>query len=542
MKQAFWDGLRAWIMGTNVQVTSTGPNGAHSESSVAINPLNSQNIIAVSKNFTDRINYVMTVLPLFSINGGQSWTATPLALPQGWGGMTDPDIVFTPDGTAVLLTEGLAYTPNAGDEGITTLAMVVFRSTNGGKSWDGPIILHANDPTDDKGWITCDSLAGSPYSGRLYAVWGASSPIRFARSLDGGVTWKGMGKDNPGTQLAVEGFAPAVCTGPDGVIHVAWHIPGSSEITYVRSTDGGETFSSPAVIVSGMKSLNSVLPITDSWPHFLGATFRVMTLCAIAATLDNRVVIAWADMREGVSRIYQTWSTDSGKSWSGGASGKPLLPKYPVDQQQHFHPQLCTTDPHTLGCAFYEFGPKANGMTIDVRLTSKMASDVAFVPPGTVTDQGWDPAVAAPLSHADSAVTFIGEYFGLAGTSHELFPVWTDTRTGSQDLFCAVVLSVFLPPPPPPWPLVELIPPQILTRIIAGVVQDGGGLIIVNGVPIRVPPRGPVMELLRALAGLYAAGQIAHAEARAAETALWRVVEAVARSGVKGQVDRELFQ
>jgi hypothetical protein len=543
MKKSFWDGLTQWNVGTNVQITTTGPNGAHSESSVAINPLNAKNIIAVSKNFTDRANYVMTVTPSYSLDGGKSWNATPLTLAQGWGGMTDPDIVFTPAGVAVLMTEGLAYTPDAGDEGITTLAMVVFRSTDGGKTWSGPITLHAGDPTDDKGWIACDTLAGSPYHGRLYSVWGADSPIRFARSLDGGVTWKGAGTSASGSQLAVEGYAPAICSGPDGVIHIAWHDPGSSVINYVQSTDGGDSFSAARTIVTGITSLTSALPNTDGWPHFPGATFRVMTLCTMAATKDNHVVIAWADMREGVSRIYQVWSTDSGNNWQGGAAGQQLLPNYPVDQQHHFHPQLSTADPRTLGCAFYEFGPKPMAMGIDVRLTTKAPFDTAFVAPGTVTDQPWDPAVAAPFSHGDTNVTFIGEYFGLAGTSGELVPVWTDTRTGAQDLFCAVVLARSFFPPPPVWPQFPWppIPPEIWGQIVFGVVNDGGGLIIVGGRPVPVPPWGPITDILQALAALSAVQQIGQVEAQNARVALWRTIGSIARAGEKGELGGGLF-
>jgi hypothetical protein len=36
-------------------------------------------------------------------------------------------------------------------------------------------------------------------------------------------------------------------------------------------------------------------------------------------------------------------------------------------------------------------------------------------------------------------VTFIGDYFGLAATKNGFFPLWTDTRTGLQELFTADV-------------------------------------------------------------------------------------------------------
>jgi hypothetical protein len=475
----------------------------------------------------------MTVTPLYSMDGGASWTETILPLPQGWGGMTDPDIVYTPDGTAVLSTEGLAYALKDGVEVITTLAMVVLRSTDGGKSWSAPITIHANDPSDDKGWIACDTWPASSYKGRLYFTWGASSPIRFARSTDGGKTWKGVGAAAAGTELNVQGYAPAVCVGPDGVIHIAWHVPGSSTIQYIRSSDGGDSFQQEKTIATGVASMNSNLPITDGWPHFPGATFRVLTLCTIAATSDNKVTVAWADMREGVSRIYQTWSTDSGNSWQGGVSGQPLLNSYPVDNQHHFHPQLATSDPATVGCTFYEFGPKPQTMLIDIRLTTKVPSDTAFAFPGTITDQAWDPAIAAPFSHGDQSVTFIGEYFGLAGTNGEFFPVWTDTRTGLQELFCSGVSQAVRIVPP--------IPPEIWGEIVYGVVNDGGGLVIVGGVPIHIGPWGPMSDILNAIAALRAASRIGAAQGETARRALWGVIASIARAGERGSLGGGVF-
>lgn len=57
----------------------------------------------------------------------------------------------------------------------------------------------------------------------------------------------------------------------------------------------------------------------------------------------------------------------------------------------------------------------------------------------TVTDQPWDPTVDAPWAHGDSQVTFIGDYFGIDASSAGFYPLWTDTRTGIQELWTAIV-------------------------------------------------------------------------------------------------------
>ena len=57
----------------------------------------------------------------------------------------------------------------------------------------------------------------------------------------------------------------------------------------------------------------------------------------------------------------------------------------------------------------------------------------------TVTDQAWNPLLDAPNADANPAVTFIGDYFGLAASALGFFPFWTDTRTGIQEIWTARV-------------------------------------------------------------------------------------------------------
>src|SRR5262249_51521860 len=161
----------------------------------------------------------------------------------------------------------------------------------GGQSWQNPVHLHTGS-TDDKQWITSDMNPSSPFYGRVYAVWGANQPVGFSRSSDQGATWKGAGASASGSPITNESsFAPALCVSDNGTLHVSWHIPGSTEIRYTRSTDGGETFEPIKSVVTGITSLTSALPNTHGWPHFPNATFRVMTLMTSCAASGGRIVL-----------------------------------------------------------------------------------------------------------------------------------------------------------------------------------------------------------------------------------------------------------
>src|ERR687886_2923202 len=78
----------------------------------------------------------------------------------------------------------------------------------------------------------------------------------------------------------------------------------------------------------------------ENWTQLPGGHFRVVTFPMIAAGLGQELVVAWADYREGVSRIYHRRSADGGRTWQGPARGTPLLPPSPPPpaKQHEFHP------------------------------------------------------------------------------------------------------------------------------------------------------------------------------------------------------------
>src|SRR5262249_13002335 len=156
-------------------------------------------------------------------------------------------------------------------------------------------------------------------------------------------------------------------------------------------------------------------------------------------TASTQLIMAWADTREGVSRIYYRVRDVAGQTWLGPASGQPLLSDYHGLGMQHFHPQLAVSPKGGVGCTFYGFGPKGGffpmdvWFLIDVLLTFSCDAGASFGAPVVITEQPWDPEVDAPLAHGLSDVTFIGEYFGVDAFKDAFAVVWTDTRTGVQE-------------------------------------------------------------------------------------------------------------
>ncbi|WP_215734518.1 sialidase family protein [Geobacter grbiciae] len=423
---------------SNTQVThSSNPNNARSESSVVINPNNPLQIVAGSKKFKDIHNYDFTLATAYSADGGLSWhDSADLPMP-GFTLLTDPALAWDDVGNVFLV--GLSGTnPPTFD----TIGIEIYKSTDGGKTWSNPNRIHTSTG-DDKQWAAGDANPASPFHGRVYAVWD-DGVMRFARTRDHGVTWEGAGAGTqPGSVLVSNSFSPEINVAANGNIYIVWL--SGTEVKMIVSTDGGDSFNATVSPATGITPLGSPLPFHINWFHFPGGSFRVITVPS-ACVFGQTVAVAWADLREGISRIYYALSNDGGSSWTTGLSGQPLLTGALPANFQHFHPQI-TIDPNgVVGCAFYEFGPKPSTFLIDVIMAQSLDGGASF-DHFTVTDQPWDPSVDAPWSHyenspptpPDGVITFIGEYFGLDSSGQGFYPVWTDTRTGIQELWTAIV-------------------------------------------------------------------------------------------------------
>jgi len=429
----------------NRRVTCDGsPSNARSESSIAVNPLDPYNLVGASKRFTDPATYAFSLAAYATFDGGQSWIeAPPLTLLPGWTGTSDPSVAWDDLGNAYLVA--LPFGPGLK---LPLLGIAVYKSADGGRTWGSPTLIHSSS-ADDKQWAAGDATSSSPFFGNVYAVWDDGSQLRFARTTDHGATWKGIGAQPAGSILASDSFSPELSVAADGTIYVVYlNGQGGSQIKFVKSTDGGNSFSDPAIVARDITSIRGIFPETDGFPHFQGATFRVLTLATGCTGTGNNVIFAWADAREVIggerrSRIYYRRSTDGGNSnaWQGPASGQPLLTGVmtPAGDKQDFHPQIISTPSGEIGCAFYEYGPMGGGEfpsnLIHVKLAVSTDNGATFPNLATVTDRAWDPTVDAPFSHGDSNLTFIGDYFGLDASRLGFFPFWTDTRTGVQEMF-----------------------------------------------------------------------------------------------------------
>jgi len=415
----------------NVQVThDTSTNNARSESSIAINPNNPNQIVAASKKFANIHTYDFTLATEYSTDGGQTWHASPaLALPAGATVMTDPTLAWD-DSNNVFLVGLTGYNPPTW----TTIGIVIYKSSDRGATWSAPNPIH-NSPNDDKQWAAGDTHPKSPFHGHVYTVWD-NNGIAFARTTDHGTTWTGTSGAAAGVQIAPGNTVyPEITVSDNGTVYVV-STDAQSLVAMLVSTDGGASFHSAPDPATGITTLEAALPAVDQFPELPGGTFRVISDPTVAAYGDI-ILVAWSDYRERSARIYYVRSVDGGSTWSS-PSGQRLDTATVPSDFHHIMPQMVVDQLGVFGCVYYEFGPKPKKSLIDVVLSLSADEGVTFGR-SVLTTQPWDPTIDAPWAHGDPRVTFIGDYMGLDASPQGFQPVWTDTRTGIQELFTTTV-------------------------------------------------------------------------------------------------------
>ncbi|MBI2570463.1 MAG: hypothetical protein HYV63_25970 [Candidatus Schekmanbacteria bacterium] len=144
-------------------------------------------------------------------------------------------------------------------------------------------------------------------NGTILAVWhdyrNGNPDIYFARSRNGGVSFERNRRADSAGSAATEQKLPDVAVAADGTIHVAWLQRASgdvemSDVSYTRSTDGGDSFA-PARTVTAVESSDAG-----------GGSLRHGPQVAVAA--DGAVYLAWLEWGAAITR-----SLDGGQSFEG---------------------------------------------------------------------------------------------------------------------------------------------------------------------------------------------------------------------------------
>jgi hypothetical protein len=270
--------------------TLQGRGQAQNETSIAIDPLNSNHLLAASNDYRRGDG---NCYGEYSLNGGQSWTDTtiPMSFTNGanfggvarqyWQAGGDPSVAWDTRGNAYYNCQVFMRGPGTTNNADLSSAIYLFRSTgNNGASWDFPgrpaIETFTQNPAvlEDKPYMAIDDHVGSPFQDRIYMTWtrfaaDGSAYIYEVHSADYGQTFSAPVLVSSTSSLCVNTFGAGTpqgpCnqnqysdpfTGPDGALYVAYSnfnnavssaTDNHNQILLSKSTDGGQTFSAPVL-------------------------------------------------------------------------------------------------------------------------------------------------------------------------------------------------------------------------------------------------------------------------------------------------------
>lgn len=284
--------------------------GPFTEPSIAVNPKNPQQVVAV---FQDNVH------SSYSQDAGHTWQLADGVEPKNYRVSGDVSVVFDNQGHAFVcyIAFDKLGTFNYWAHGATRNGIFVRRSLDGGKTWEADHFPVAEQPSspgipfEDKPYIVADNTQGR-YAGNLYVGWTrwrlTDSQMVVSRSTDDGKTWSqpveidahpGLPRDDNG---AAEGFAGAV--GPDGTLYAIWS--QDDALMLATSRDGGVSFSRARSVIDTAPIMFAIqtLERANGFPQI-----------AIDPK-SKRLYVTWTDYRNGDLDVFLATSDDGGKHWS----------------------------------------------------------------------------------------------------------------------------------------------------------------------------------------------------------------------------------
>ncbi len=425
------------LIGSNINVTTDGTvDYPVSETSIVKSETN------IIIGFNDTYDYLYSNSMdgyAYSLDGGKTFVdagATPIGNIRWLLG--DPSL-------AVDAAHNVYYASLAsnGSAAFVTLS----KSTDNGVTFGNPSIVIAPSSSSysfDKEMMAIDTIKDSPYKNNIYISYsdfylGQFPSIEFVRSVDGGNSFS-----SPLVLSQIVGSGPMPAVGPGGVIYVAWadwpissNYPNNHNIWIAKSTDGGQTFSSPVRVGNvNMIGLNTAAYTYCSPQPALNGNIRVNDFPSIAVDTSSGVTqgniyVVWNSQNSnGYSDVMLSRSTDGEATWES-----PIRVNDNTTNTDSFMPWVTVNPTGKVTVMWYDRrNDPTNNLLIDVYEAISYNGGVSFEPNIRVTCQSFTPA---PTNPPHSSKCYMGDYNQLMSDLTKDYSVWGDSLTGGQNVYFA---------------------------------------------------------------------------------------------------------
>lgn len=438
-------------VGTNVD-PANGVEGYQGETNIAVDPNNPLHLVAHSNTFfkdttpacqspTGGTASTFGTMALFgSTDGGATWTYNcapwPATITGGVAGATfwfgsDPALAWDNQGRAYATYMLISQSASA-----SGAAIVTARSSDNGASWQslGTVVngIASTTQGNDKEMMAIDNTTGQPFShpGRIYVIWDAANAEKIAYS-DNGTAWTTV--NFPSNTGAIGGN---VVIGPDGTVYVIWTRYNVETIVFSKSTDGGATWSAPAVIATlALQSFgtNNFPPAQDK--RGINGFGAIDMDRNPSSAFFGSLYVAFPDFPTGTTtgadiNTYVIRSTNGGAAWSSRVKvnddnfgATQIFPWLAVDQSDG-----------TVNVSWYD--SRLDPLNRKTQMVYGRSSNggVSFEPNILVEDGGsaWRNNVNYADENSTDNASYngnqYGDYSGMAAANRQVHPLWTDSR------------------------------------------------------------------------------------------------------------------
>ena len=361
---------------------------------------------------------------IMSTNSGVNW----YGVTQIANTFCDPGPIIDKDGNFILSNIAPSY--NIG----------VAYSTNKGTTWS-TVNIPGSTSSSDKNLSGTNYCATSPYYGHSYTVYtefGGTylNRIVFSRTTNGGSVWSTVAPLSPPTVSGHHHQGCDVTAGPEGNVYGVWancttNGQNSTEdsLGFARSTNGGTSWDIQTNHAADMNGIRAAS--FGPWGIRVAGFPRVDVDKSGGPRNGWVYVVAPEKNFSGgdAADIFLWRSTNQGTTWSA-----PIrVNQDAANGKLQYHAAINVDAMGGINVVYHDCRSSNNNDSVDTYVNRSVDGG------NTWTEIKVNDAKFRPASISGTATGYQGDYIGITSGNNKIFPFWADRRTGSYQVWTAIV-------------------------------------------------------------------------------------------------------